>query len=62
MKNGLIENVLIGIFVFISLQFIIFPGLESSSILVNLISLISFCLVVIFALASVVISKNKEEE
>ena len=58
MKKSLIENILIAIFILISLQWIIFPGLESKSWLVNIISLISFFLLIIFALATVGINRN----
>lgn len=51
--SSLIENLVVGVFVLLSLELIIFPGLSSHNILVNMISLISFCILIIVSLASV---------
>lgn len=61
MKNKLLENILIAAFVFASLHYIIFPGLESRSWLANIVSLISFLLLVVFSLASIGFSRDRDE-
>ncbi len=60
MKNRLLENILIAVFIFASLHYIIFPGLESNSWLANIVSLISFLLLVIFSLASVGFNRDQD--
>ena len=59
--GSLIENLAIAVFMLLSLEFFIFPGLESRSLLVNLVSLASFCLLVILALASVSFKIDDQE-
>lgn len=51
--RSLVENLIIAAFMLFALNLVIFPGLESSSLLVNLISLASFFILVVFAIASV---------
>lgn len=63
MRNykSLLETLGVAIFMLLALELVIFPGLESQNIVVNLISLVSFCLLVIFVIASVPIGNNTEE-
>ena len=55
MKNykSLIENIVLAVFMLLSLKFFIFPGLENKNMVVNMVSLISFCLLVIITMVSV---------
>lgn len=63
MRNykSLLETLGVAVFMLLALELVIFPGLESQNIVVNLISLVSFCVLVIFVIASVPIGNNTEE-
>lgn len=46
-NNKLVEVLLIAVFMLLALEFIIFPGLESHSFMINVVSLTSFVLLVL---------------
>ena len=65
MKNTkLVEILSIAVFVFIALHFFIFPGLASDNFFVNIISLTSFFLLVVFVFFAGIVSgfNNDSEE
>ena len=48
MRNRkLVETLCLAVFVFLALEFFIFPGLESDSLLLNAVALTSFFLLVV---------------
>lgn len=49
-NNKLVETLSLAVFVFLALEFFIFPGLESGSFLLNFISLTSFVLLVVLVI------------
>lgn len=58
--GSLVENLVLAVCMLLSLELVIFPGLESKSVMVNIVSLVSFLLLVLFCLASV--SFKQEDE
>jgi hypothetical protein len=49
-KTKLVENIVLAMMVYFSLQIIIFPGLASENFIINVLSLTSFFLLVVFVI------------
>lgn len=49
-KKKLLENLVFAVLVFLSLKFVIFPGLESDNLFINGVALTSFFLLVVLAI------------
>ena len=60
-NNKLIELLSIAVFVLLSLEFIIFPGLESDNFAINVVSLTSFVLLVFLSVFGINIGSNDQK-
>jgi hypothetical protein len=62
-NNKLVEILSLSVFVFIALHFFIFPGLASNNFFINVVSLTSFFMLIVFVFFGGIVSgMNKDSE